>query len=309
VDRDRMTLAARYCRANGFTWDGVLGSAVNLRNFIFENAGYCLLDFTILGGKFSLYPTATYDSSYVISGSVPVEVKALFTDGNIRDLNVTWVGPEERRLFKAIIKYREEKLNGFPEERMLSIRLNDAEGGSDTDPEEEFDLSSFCTQRSQALKFAKMALRLRQLVDHSVSFQTTPASALNLVPGQHFRLVSECTHTDRFANGVITADGMIVSAEPLANGSYPIIYWKPGTTGVMESTMTVNGGICQETNLRGTVYTLANTTTSSRVYKVETLSIGDDGFIEIAASHEPVAQDLTMATLDWNDSKFIIEDS
>ena len=307
VDRDRMTLAARYCRANGFTWDGVLGSAVNLRNFIFENAGYCLLDFTILGGKFSLYPTATYNSSYVISNSVPVQIKALFTDGNIKDLSVTWLGPEERRLFKAVIKYREEKLNGFPEERMLSIRLKDAEGGSETDPEEEFDLTSFCTQRNQALKFAKMALRLRQLVDHSVTFQTTPAAALNLAPGQHFRLVSECTHTSRFANGVITPDGVIVSAEGLANGAYNIIYWQPGTTEVKQTRITVSNGYCENVDVRGTVYTLANSTTTSRVYKVETLAMGEEGFVEITASHEPVTDGLTMETLNW-DSGFELEE-
>ena len=191
----------------------------------------------------------------------------------------------------------------------MSIRLNDAEGGTDLDPEENFDLTAFCTQRDHALKFAKMALRLRQLVDHSISFQTTPASALNLAPGEHFRLVSECTHTNRFANGVITADGMIVSAEPLADGAYPVIYWKPGTTEVLESLLFVSGGICQEVSLRGTVYTLATTTTSNRVYKVETLAIGDEGFIEITASHEPVFDSLAMATLDWNDSHFIIEES
>ena len=308
VDRDRMTLAARYCRANGFTWDGVLGSAVNLRNFIFENAGFCLLDFTILGGKFSLYPTATYDSSYKINDSVPVQIKALFTDGNIKDLSVTWLGPEERRLFKAVVKYRHEKLNGFPEERMLSLRLSDAEGGSDSDPEEEFDLSSFCTQRDQALKFAKMALRLRQLVDHSVTFQTTPAAALNLAPGQHFRLVSECTHTSRFANGVINPEGVIVSADGLANGAYNIIYWKPGTTEVKQTRITVKNGYCENVDLRGTVYTLANSTTTSRVYKVETLAMGEEGFVEITASHEPVTDRLTMKTLDWNDSDFVIEE-
>ena len=310
VDRDRMTIAARYCRANGFTWDGVLGSAVNLRDFIYENAGYALLDFTILGGRFSLAPTCTYDpNTFRIDPDRAVDIKALFTDGNIRDLKVTWLLPEERRLFKAVVKYRQEQLNGFPEEKLLSIRLNNAEGGSDLDPEENFDLTGFCTQRDHALKFAKMALRLRQLVDHSVSFQTTPASALNLAPGEHFRLVSECTHTNRFANGVITAEGMIVSAEPITNGTYDVIYWRPGTTQVLESRMTVSGGICQNVSLRGTVYTLATTTASNRVYKVETLAIGDDGFVEITASHEPVFDGLAMATLSWSDSYFTIEES
>jgi hypothetical protein len=149
---------------------------------------------------------------------------------------------------------------------------------------------------------------LRQLVDHSVTFQTTPAAALNLAPGQHFRLVSECTHTSRFANGVITPDGVIVSAEGLANGAYNIIYWQPGTTEVKQTRITVSNGYCENVDVRGTVYTLANSTTTSRVYKVETLAMGEEGFVEITASHEPVTDGLTMETLDWNDSDFVLEE-
>ena len=309
VDRDRMVIAAKYCKANGFTWDGIVAAPVNLRSWIFENAAYNLLDFTVLGGKFSLAPTCAHNSSYVIDDNKAVEIKALFTDGNIKDLSVSWLSPEERRLFKAVVKYREEKENGFSSEKMFTLRLANSEGGSDNDPEEEFSLASFCTQKSHALKFAKTALRLRQLVDHSVTFQTTPAAALNLTPGEHFRLVSEVTHTDRFANGVITADGMIVSSTGLADGTYGIIYWVPGTTtGVTTSTMTVVDGVCSEKALHGSVYTISNTTTTSRVYKVETISIGDEGFIEVAASYEPVFSGLNMQILNWADSQFVLEE-
>ena len=47
-----MTRAANFCKANGFWWDGIVDEKANLREFIFSNAGYCLLDFTIIGGKF-----------------------------------------------------------------------------------------------------------------------------------------------------------------------------------------------------------------------------------------------------------------
>ena len=49
VDAAAMASAARYCSANGFTWNGVITDKVNLREWIFEQAAYCLLDFTIIG--------------------------------------------------------------------------------------------------------------------------------------------------------------------------------------------------------------------------------------------------------------------
>ena len=56
VDEDRFNTAAEFCQANGFHWDGVISAQTNVRNFLFEQAAYQLLDFTILGGQFSLYP-------------------------------------------------------------------------------------------------------------------------------------------------------------------------------------------------------------------------------------------------------------
>ena len=310
VDRDRMTRAAKFCRANGFTWDGVIANPLNLRDFIFENAGYCLLDFTILGGQFSLVPSVTYNpTTFRIDNNRAVAIKALFTDGNIRNLKVSWLEAEERQLFKAIVKYRKEQENGFPEEKTLSVRLANSQGGSDSDPQENFDLTNFCTSRAHALKFAQMALKLRKEVDHGIQFETTPASAMGLLPGEHFRLVSEATHTSRFDNGAILDDGTIVSTNTLADDSYSILYWEPGTTTVKEAVMVVSNGICTNANLRGSVFTLASTTTTSRVYKVETLTLTEDGFVEISASYEPVYAGMQMVTLDWSATHFVIEEN
>lgn len=310
VDRDRMTIAARFCRANGFTWDGVIANPLNLRDFIFENAGYCLLDFTILGGQFSLVPSVTYNpSTFVIDKDRAVEIKALFTDGNIRNLKVTWLDSEERRLFKAIIKYRQEAENGFPQDKILSIRLSDAEGGTDRDPEENFDLSNFCTNRNHALQFGQMALKLRKEVDHAVQFETTPASAMGLLPGEHFRLVSEATHTSRFNNGAILTDGTIISTSNFEDGIYSIVYWEPGTTSVQSADVQILNGVCSTTTVRGTIFTLIDTTTTNRVYKVETLTLTEDGFVEVTASYEPVFDGMQMTTLDWLDADFVIEES
>ena len=307
VDRERMQLASKFCYANQFNWDGVISEKLNLREWIYETAGYCLLDFTILGGKFSLVPSVPYNSDGTINYQGTPEIKALFTDGNIRNLKVTWLSPEERQLFKAVIKLREEIDNGFTRDRTITVRLSDALGGSELDPEESFDISAWCCNTTHAEIFAKYALKLRKLVDHGLTFETTPAGALGLAPGEYIRLVSEVTHTSRFNNGSIDGAGIITSTTTLANGSYSILYWEPGTVGVKEATLTVSNGVAQGTSLRGVVFTLKNSTTTSRVYKVESITIGEEGFVQIACSYQPVNASGQLEVLQWGVSDFEVE--
>lgn len=306
VDRARMATAAKFCAANKFYWDGVVADRQNLREWIFANAGYCLLDFTIIGGRFSLVPSVPTLSSGKINFNGKPNIKALFTDGNIRNMKVSFLSPEERQLFRASVLWRQEKTNGFPETRTLNIRLSNAQGGNDADPEESFDLSGFCTSQEHAATFARYALKLRKEIDHGVTFETTPQAAMNLMPGDHFRLVSEVTHTSRFNNGSIGPDGSITAADEL-NGNYSILYWEPGTTGVRSGTLKASNNKTTQGSLFGTVFTINNSTTVNRVYKCETLTYAEDGLVEVAASYEPLTSKGTFATLNWGSGDFLIE--
>ena len=306
VNRSRMQIAAKFCKANGFTWDGAITENQNLREFIFENAAFCLLDFTILGGQFSLVPSVPYNSSYKINYTAKPKIKALFTDGNIKDLKVSFLSPEERQLFRAVVNWRQDKVNGFPETRTLSVRLANALGGSDKDPVEGFDISGFCTSEAHALKFAKYALKLRKVTDHGVTFLTTPQAAMNLAPGEYFKLASEATHTSRFHNGSIDENGFITSPNKM-NGDYPIIYWQPGTEGTKTGTLKASNNKTTQAALHGVVFTIYNTVTNNRVYKVETLVYAEDGLVEISGSYTPLTNSGSLAVLNWGSNDFVIE--
>ena len=52
-----MFVASKFCYANDLFWDGVISEKINLREFLYTQAAYQLLDFTILGGQFSLFPS------------------------------------------------------------------------------------------------------------------------------------------------------------------------------------------------------------------------------------------------------------
>ena len=299
VDEERMTIAAKFCRANRLFWDGVIVDEKNLREFIFQNASYCLLDFTILGGRFALYPSVPFDPvTFRIDPNQRIQIKALFTDGNIKNLKASFLSPEERQNFQGFATYRKEKLNGFAEPKTLGLRVKDAK---DEDPREGFDLSLFCTSSEHADTFLKYALKTRELIDHGISFQTTPQSAMHLAPGDYIRLHSEATHTSRFENGVISPDGLVQSVGRNSLDNVSIYYWRPGTQEVKEAKLTVTAnGTTTDSNLFGAVFTVKQTSESNRLYKIESLTYTDEGLVEVSASHAPLLSDGTLATINYD---------
>jgi hypothetical protein len=313
VDRKSMIEGARYCRANNFYWDGVIDSKFNLREFIFEHAGYNFLDFSILGGRFSLKPSFPVDGDYKINYEAGVntgiDVKALFTDGNMKDIKITFLTPEERKMFKATVIHRENNRNskgigGFPENiaktyaynptgKELSAFYEDAEKL----PEEVFDLSNWCTSEAHAKTFAAIALSIRKEVDHGIVFQTPPSSVFGLIAGNYIRVLTEMTHTSRFNNGSIDDNGIVTSRSSIS-GSINAYVWSPGTLGkITNSTFSVNSSGTNSAGLRNKLFAQVDTTEEDRIYKVESITYGEEGFIQIAASHVPLTSDNKLAVL------------
>jgi len=307
VDRERMTIAAKFCEANGFYWDGVITDKQNIREFIYQNAIFNLLDFTILGGKFSLFPSVPFDSSNftIIKTQIPT-VRALFTDGNTRNLKVSFLSPEERQIFIGTVYFRKEVPNGFPEtlSKTLTIDTDDENILEEKFPVEVFDMSDFCTSEEHAEAFLKHALKIREKVDHGIKFETTPQAALGLKPGDYIRFISEATHTSRFENGVISADGVVQSVGNSSLSDVNIYHWKPGTQEVAEAVLNVVNGRTTNANLYGSVFTVKQTTESNRLYKTESITYTDEGLIEVSASHAPLLSDGTLATINYIDTDF-----
>ena len=151
----KMGELTQICRANGFAWDGVVAEKQNLREFIFQNAGYNFLDFTIKGGRFQPFPSVPYRTDFTIDPAAKLNIKALFTDGNMRNMQVSF-SPEERQLFVPTVLYRRDVPNGFPEVQTFSFACADPEyqrSGHEKLPEEAFDMSGFCKSPEHARNF------------------------------------------------------------------------------------------------------------------------------------------------------------
>lgn len=289
IDRDAMTIAAKFCRANNFRFDGVIGERTQLREFIQQNAAFCLLDFSIIGGKFALIPSVPYSSvDYKIKPSQDINklVKALFTDGNMKDMQVNFLPTQERQLFKATVAYRQEKENGFSSQEVLQMKFKNNKGGSDNDPEEFIDLTSFCTNRGHAEKLAEHKLMLRKHSEHNISFKTTPSSALSIAPGDYIKVISNASHTSRFNNGSVDSFGGVTSTKKLFDGTYTVFFWKPGETEVQEGDLRIVNGKTGDETFFGSIFTIKLTNEQKRIYKVTSLTIDDDGFVDVTGSFQ-----------------------
>ena len=268
------------------------------------------------GGKFGLEPTVPYNSDYTLKtndDAIP-EIKALFTDGNIREMKVTTLPPEDRKLFEAEVLYREERINQFPQTRTLSVGLDRYPTDISV---ETFDFTQFCTSRRQALNFAKYALKARQWIDHVIEFQTTPQSMANVEPGDYIRIVSHLCHPDRFATGNITADGVIQSSQEVTTGTQ-VYYWNPTFTKdaatnsfIRVGTLSIASDGKAQNSMRGCVFAVVSQTTTDRIYKVDTIAIGEEGFVTVSGTHMPVGgQGQLKVMTGWDDDRdFIINNS
>jgi hypothetical protein len=307
IDTSGFTETAKFLKTNNIYFDGAIDNNRNFREFVSELAPYNLCSFVIKNGKFSIIPALPHDVAGNIAPS-SLRIAGLFTDGNIVDdsFELEYLDKDQRRDFRAVVSYRQSQKNAFPTMRTVAVRWNEPQ--SSTYPQEAVDLSLFCTHREQALKVARYLLSIRRRIDHMIRFKTTPYG-LQLAPGDYIKVVTQVTPYTASRNGVINADnGAILSADPLADGTYTVFAYAPGGSGVETVTITVANGKVTNSSYWGMVYTYADTSINQNVYMIEELTLDDDGLVNIAASHCPVEGDASQVALDVTTASRFIYD-
>jgi hypothetical protein len=307
INAEDFPATSQFLQRNKLFFDGALDKALNLREFISTTAPYFLCNFVISDGKFSLRPAIPTDGSGAIT-TAPLKISALFTSGNIieNSFSVEYLQTEERKDFQALVRYRKEKRNQFPEEQTLVVRW--AEAKSEQASVETFDLTQFCTSRQHAFMVAKYFMSLRRRVTHSVRFRTTPYG-ISLAPGDFIRVLTEASPYQPANNGVIDNTGTITSATTLADGVYAIIYYVSGGDETKSGTLTVANGKAIESALFNSVFTINNASVSSNTYMVEQLTLNEDGLVDVVATEFPSTSTLnSQIALDLlNDYAFTTE--
>jgi predicted phage tail protein len=268
-------------------FNGSVVQRTNLRQFISEIAPFFLCNFAIKNGKFTLMPALPTDGKNRIE-SGPVQVDQLFTGGNILEntFKVEYLGAEERRPFVAVVRYRQERPNEFPEEKVLTVKGGSAynENSLTELPQETFDLTQFCTSEEHAIKVAKYFLILRRFVSHTISFSTT-VDGLNIGVGSFIKVSTESNPYNSANNGTIDENGSITSVRTLTDGFYDIEYYSASLNDdVVSAKMQVSNGTVSDSTLFDSVFTLSNKSVSSNIYIIEQLTFSQEGTVDIVAS-------------------------
>ena len=289
IDTADLANTAKFLRTNKLFCNGVITSPTSVRSFISETAPLFMCDAVLKDGRFSVRPALPTTSSGEIDSTGAVEIKQLFTTGNIIEdsFETNYLSGEERRPFRAVMRYRHEAENALPAEKTLELSLTRNKSFEADLSIETFDLTAFCTTEHHAKLVGKYFLSLRDRVTHTVSFSTTP-HGLDLAPGDYIKVVTETTPYSPAANGSINGSGVITSASTIANGSHTVLYYLTASDDeVKTGTMHVSDGVVSDSAFHNSIFTLQVTTASQNVYRVETITLGEDMIVQITASEFP----------------------
>ena len=306
VDREGLITTGRYLRANKLFFDDALAEPVNLRGWLSQVATSVLCYMTLKNGRLGLEPALPYHPDGTIDATQPLTISGMFSDGNIIEdsLRINWLELEERQLFQASITYRISRLNQIPEQRTITVRYADA-NEADVDVE-QFELNHITTTE-HALKVARYYLAVRKHQTHTITFSTMPWG-LDLAPGQYIRVASELSPYNPANNGIIDTSGNIVSVTQLADGDYPVYYWDRSSENTAEGSLVVVNG--KATDLFNTVFSLKGSADDFQVYQIETITLNEEGIVEITASNFPVDSDerslIARDVMDL-DNNFVVE--
>ena len=142
-----------------------------------------------------------------------------------------------------------------------------------------------------------MALSVRKEVDHGIVFHTPPSSVFGLLGGNYIRVLTEATHTSRFNNGSIDNEGKVICRATIS-GEIDAYVWSPGTLGGIEKKrFAVKARGTNTAGLKNKLFAQVDSTIEDRIYKVESITYGEDGLIQVAASHVPLTSDGKLAVL------------
>lgn len=312
IDTQSFIDAAQWCQTRRYFFDGVIASKTNLRQWAADTAASMLLDLLQRDGRFALEPAIIFPEDG------PVPIRAIFTAGNIVEdsFSLEFLNEEDRLPIQASVKWREERSRDnysspglFPVEREVLVRETSS---TESDPIESFDLSDYCTNLEHAIDFACFVIRMRKTITHTIKLSTTPDGLdSSLRAGDYIKVALDFTYYDEFANGVILADGTIVSTRPdlLPPGTHDAVYWDGGDNPVVDGPITVSAdGLGSPPNV---VFIKKNVNTQVRTYKVESISLSENGVIDIEAVHHPVdSSGVSLIGKNWTtystDSSWII---
>jgi len=299
IDTQSFRDSAQWCYDRGYFFDGVISRPLNLLSWGSEVGTTHLLQLVKRGTLFGLKPALTFGAPLPISG--------LFTAGNIVEntFELNLVPYDERQPIQMLGKFREQnpRLGSyapgwFPQERTILLR---EKSQPITAPLEELDLSDYCTSEQHLIDGMAFIIRRRRLVDHTISFATTPEGlTAGLASGDYIQVAYDLIYFDRYAHGVVTNSGQLVTTRPdlMAAGSHLCLTWDGSSADPTERQVVVaTDGTATPT---GIMFARKDVSQDLRTYEITKLSMERDGKINIEATCHPCdANGYSLLTQNW----------
>jgi hypothetical protein len=293
IDIQALAKAKKFCRANNLFMDGVIAEQVPWRQFWAETAPFSLLELGRIGGRETLVPVLPCDDTGVVF--TQVKVQALFNAGNIledsyREEFIDY-GANVQDLIATVI-YRETEVQGmFPRNRSVDVRLT---GVQDLNAvRQTFDLSQFVTNRSQAIKFAKLLCNQRRHIRKAIEFRTFPTDSV-LSPGAYIYVDVGQAQWNNIYSGSIEAGGALnTPLDVIVNGTYTVLVWKSGqpTVAPLTSIAIANNIAAALAPYDGWLFVLGAPVKSKRVFRINEVQMDEEGEISVKAMEHPCDAD------------------
>lgn len=335
LDQDALILAKKFCKNNGLPlqessgsiqlfMDGIIADQTSWREFWANTAPFSLLELVRKNGKEALVPAipVTNDGRAANSdGSpIPITVSALFTTGNILEGSYKEEFIEygqSTQPMVATVVYREMESSGAESSRTVFARQNtveiyrkdDGASGSDDRSAETFDVSSFVTQREQAIMVGKLLVNQRAFTLRGIEFKTFPTDS-PVEPGSYVFIDVGNTTWDSYSSGRILTNGVLNSPlhDEIKDGNYTFLVYNHGTqetikyTNVSVSNMTASA----LSGLDGWVYVMGTDVPTKRVFRITEVALEEEGEVRVKAIEYPCYDDLSAKVADFRSSKFVV---
>ena len=286
IDVDSLRSTGTFLRANKIQYNSVLESPQNFREFMASQAPLLLCNFVTKNGRFGMMPALPTESNGSISTNA-IAVEQIFSAGNIIEgsFSLSYLEAAQREPLSVSVRYRDSIPYELPSELSAIVSYSDNPYG--TTVTENYDLTSFCCSRAQALLTARFLLAIRKHVDRTISFKTVP-DGITIGPGSYIRVLTEDTTYSAGNNALVSPTGEITSVSFIPDGTYEAYVYAAGSTEVTTQTITIsNGAVSPALGAGTTLISIQNTEYRKGIYQVEQLTLDEDGLVEVAAVAVP----------------------
>lgn len=176
---DDIAFAAKFHDTYDIFFNGVISNSTNFMSYAQSTAPMFLCAFYSQTGFYRLRPLLPLTSAGAIDTST-LTPKETFSDNETAADTIdntiiagtyqkTYFSTEERTPIKIVVNFRKIRKTGIERTMTAQVRYTDYAANI---PEEQYDMTEFCTTTTHALTFAKYVLATRRYSTHKITFQT-----------------------------------------------------------------------------------------------------------------------------------------